>query len=79
MAYSIDKGGATVIQRHLGRRLLKAVKDFAVVSITGPRQSGKTTLARMVLPRHEYVSLEDPDERRLGLGDRYRRTYEREN
>ncbi|MBC8372085.1 MAG: AAA family ATPase, partial [Planctomycetes bacterium] len=48
---------------------MKAVKDFPVVTITGPRQSGKTTLGRMALPRHEYVSLEDPDERRLALED----------
>ena len=58
-----------IIRRHLERRLLKAVKDFPVVTITGPRQSGKTTLAQMALPRHEYVSLEDPDERRMALED----------
>ncbi|MFO1286408.1 MAG: hypothetical protein U1F49_07665 [Rubrivivax sp.] len=36
---------------------------FPVV-LTGPRQSGKTTLARAALPGHAYVSLEDPDVRR---------------
>ena len=58
-----------IIKRHLERRLVQAVKDFPVVTITGPRQSGKTTLGRMALRRHEYVSLEDPDERRLALED----------
>ena len=32
-----------------------------MVSITGPRQSGKTTLAKMLFPDHEYISLERPD------------------
>ncbi|MBN1379011.1 MAG: ATP-binding protein [Gammaproteobacteria bacterium] len=57
------------IKRHLEERLLRAVNNFPVVTLTGPRQSGKTTLARMALPQHSYVSLEDPDERRLALDD----------
>lgn len=32
-----------------------------VISITGPRQSGKTTLARMCFPEYNYVNLENPD------------------
>jgi predicted AAA+ superfamily ATPase len=40
-----------------------------VVTLTGPRQSGKTTLARTVFPRKAYVSLEDPDRRRFALDD----------
>jgi len=35
--------------------------DFPVVSIYGPRQSGKTTLARMAFPGKPWVTLEDPD------------------
>ena len=45
------------------------VKDqagkFPVVSITGPRQSGKTTLAKNAFPSYEYVSFENPDVRSL--------------
>jgi hypothetical protein len=37
-------------------------KSFPVVSITGPRQSGKTTLARTVFPDYEYLNLENPGE-----------------
>lgn len=36
-------------------------RGFPVVAITGPRQSGKTTLARMVFPDYEYLSLEEMD------------------
>jgi predicted AAA+ superfamily ATPase len=57
------------IPRHLADRLLAGIRQFPVVSITGPRQSGKTTLARTVLGGYEYVSLEDPDERRMATED----------
>lgn len=57
------------IPRHLQSRLLKGADKFPVVTLTGPRQSGKTTLTRMALPDHEYVNLEDPDERRWATDD----------
>ena len=57
------------IRRHLQERLLAGVRQFPVVTITGPRQSGKTTLARTALPDYEYVSLETPDERRMATDD----------
>lgn len=49
------------LERHLQGRLLRLARGFPVVVLTGPRQSGKTTLARAVFPDHAYVSLEDPD------------------
>jgi predicted AAA+ superfamily ATPase len=42
---------------------------FPVVALVGPRQSGKTTLARAVFPDRPYVSLEDPEERAFALAD----------
>ncbi|MEA1951654.1 MAG: AAA family ATPase, partial [Planctomycetota bacterium] len=36
-------------------------KQYPVVTITGPRQAGKTTLCKMVFPDMPYVSLENPD------------------
>ncbi|MBA4177913.1 MAG: AAA family ATPase [Leptothrix sp. (in: Bacteria)] len=44
-------------------------RGFPVLAITGPRQSGKTTLARLAFPELPYVNLEDPDTRGLALAD----------
>jgi hypothetical protein len=58
-----------MIKRSLLQKLLSLASLFPVVTITGPRQSGKTTLARMAFPNHEYVSLEEPNEREFALSD----------
>lgn len=42
--------------------LIKAVSSFPVVVLTGPRQSGKTTVLKNLFPDHTYVSLESPDQ-----------------
>jgi hypothetical protein len=52
-----------LIPRRLEPRLVQLAGQFPVVCLVGPRQSGKTTLARHVFPRKAYVSLEDLDER----------------
>lgn len=44
-------------------------KQFKAVAIVGPRQSGKTTLARSVFSSKPYVSLENPDIRRFAIED----------
>lgn len=58
-----------MIRRRATETILKLAKGYPVVTITGPRQSGKTTLARAVFPGKPYVSLEDPDERLFADGD----------
>jgi uncharacterized protein len=58
-----------VIKRTLSRKLVDLARQFPVVSITGPRQSGKTTLTRMVFEDYDYVSLEDPSEREFAHSD----------
>jgi hypothetical protein len=50
----------------VARRLARA---FPVLFVTGPRQSGKTTLARLAFPRKAYVSLEDLDRRAFAATD----------
>ena len=55
------------------RKLTSKIKNFAtkfkVVAITGPRQSGKSTVAQLAFPDYKYVSLEDFDTREYALGD----------
>jgi predicted AAA+ superfamily ATPase len=49
--------------------LKELASQYRIVTLTGPRQAGKTTLARLSFPEHGYVSLEDPDLRNLALSD----------
>jgi len=57
------------IERDLTPRLRKAARRFPAVTLTGPRQSGKSTLCRAVFPRLPYVNLEAPDVRGFALED----------
>ena len=41
--------------------LMTVAKGFPIITITGPRQSGKTTLAKMQFPGHIYLDLENPE------------------
>jgi len=52
-----------MLRREAAPKLRNLARGFPIVAITGPRQSGKTTLARAAFPRHEYLSLEDLDVR----------------
>ncbi len=52
-----------MIERDLQPILLDAATHYPVVTVTGPRQSGKTTLCRATFPDHAYVSLERIDSR----------------
>ena len=58
-----------MIKRHVEQKLLKFIKQYPVLMLTGPRQSGKTTLCKMALPDKPYVSLESPDNREYALSD----------
>lgn len=53
------------VQRKGQAALLRLASQFPVIGITGPRQSGKTTLAKMTFPKKKYVTLDDKDMRAL--------------
>lgn len=58
-----------MIYRTITKELLTQLREYPVVTVIGPRQAGKTTLVRNVLPDYSYVSLEDPDNRQLANDD----------
>lgn len=58
-----------MIPRVAAKTLARLAKGYPVVAITGPRQSGKTTLARSSFANKPYVSLEDPDQREFAVND----------
>lgn len=58
-----------MIERQLSPTLARLAQSFPVLTITGPRQSGKTTLSRNLFPDKPYVSLEDPTERAFAQED----------
>lgn len=57
------------IHRELEKILFEALDTFPCVAISGPRQSGKSTLLQNVLPKHKYVTLDDPLQRQLSQAD----------
>jgi len=58
-----------LVSRRIEDVLLELARSFPVVTVTGPRQAGKTTLCRMAFGELPYVSLEDPDQRRFATSD----------
>ncbi|MBI5411742.1 ATP-binding protein [Candidatus Peregrinibacteria bacterium] len=52
-----------MIRRTMASKLRQMARGFPVIFLTGPRQSGKTTLVQSVFPNHRYVSLENLDSR----------------
>jgi len=58
-----------MIPRLLSAALKTQSHEFPVVTLTGPRQSGKTTLVRTVFPKHAYCTLEELDVRQAAKDD----------
>ena len=58
-----------MIERDLAPRLARAARQWPSVTLTGPRQSGKTTLCRSLFPEHPYETLEAPDVRAFAVED----------
>ena len=57
------------IRRGIVTHLRELQRYFPVLSITGPRQAGKTTLLKHLYPDYQYLSLEDPDLRQRAQED----------
>jgi predicted AAA+ superfamily ATPase len=57
------------IKRHIADELAILIREYPVVTILGPRQAGKTTLAKAALPDFAYSNLEIPEVRHLAQSD----------
>ncbi len=57
------------IHRSMENDLLKRAKEFPVIVLTGPRQTGKSTMLRKIFPSHNYISFDDPLIKNLAAQD----------
>ena len=58
-----------MIEREISPHLTRLFEQYPFVTITGPRQSGKTTLCRSAFPNLAYANLEAPDQRQFAESD----------
>ncbi len=58
-----------MIRRQIANELERLTGDYPVVTVLGPRQAGKTTLAQMELPDYGYAILELPEVRQRAQDD----------
>ena len=58
-----------MIEREITPCLIKLFEQYPFVTVTGPRQSGKTTLCRAAFPHLKYVNLETPNQREFAESD----------
>jgi len=68
-------------EREIATQLSESIKKLPVLTLTGPRQSGKTTLVRNLFNDYDYVSLEDPDLRNTVINDprAFLKTHQKNN
>jgi hypothetical protein len=70
MMRSVNKDGrSTMFERKLAKQLKKAASQYPSVTLFGPRQSGKTTLAKTCFPGYAYANLEHLGTRELAATD----------
>jgi len=58
-----------MIKRAISEKILHYARQYPVITITGPRQSGKTTLCKALFPKRQYFSLENIDTRNYAKND----------
>lgn len=57
------------IERTMVKEIMARIDKFPILAVTGPRQSGKTTLLKTLFPEYTYLSLENPDLRSFAQED----------
>lgn len=58
-----------MIERVLANKMADMLGKYPILTINGPRQSGKTTLCRLLCPTYTYLNLELPDNRQFDEQD----------
>lgn len=58
-----------IVHRQMETIAAALLRKYPILTITGPRQSGKSTFAKMLKPNFEYINLEDIDHRRFAIND----------
>ena len=58
-----------MIPRNISTELKTQLKEYPIVTLLGPRQSGKTTLVKAELPDYQYINLENPEIREIATED----------
>lgn len=59
----------SIVKRQIKESILSLLPKYPILALTGPRQSGKTTLLKNILPDYRYVSLENTDDRYFATED----------
>jgi predicted AAA+ superfamily ATPase len=59
----------SIVKRHLEEPIRSLLNKYPILALTGPRQSGKTTLLKDMFPDYRYVSLEDTGMRQFATDD----------
>ncbi|WP_316826703.1 ATP-binding protein [Pedobacter miscanthi] len=58
-----------LVKRHISKYIEQQKSKFPIIAVTGPRQSGKTTLLKNIFKDYRYISLENPDVRAFATED----------
>ncbi len=66
---SIEYLSTMKIQRNISTSIIELIGKYPVIALTGPRQSGKTTLLKSLFKEYEYVNLENPEIRSFAQSD----------